>query len=467
MILKILNKDVPLRNLLFVVGEGFLIYAAILISAYLRFGSVNRPFLSSEILSKALLMVIVCQVSLYFNELYNLHVTDTYLELGLRLTKAIGIASISLAIIYYCLPSLLVGRGIFLISLVFLVLLILSWRFAYNWVLKRKMFTEKILLLGSGELCQKILNEVKGHRDSGYQVAGVVSANHNRPPEFPEDIPLFSMYKLDFALCDFSESNHIKKIVVAMTDKRGKLPVQELLRCKMSGMTILEGESFYEKLAGKILAENINPSWFIYSDGFRKSRLDRLTKRLIGFILSSLGLLLTLPLTLIIAVAIKLDSNGPVIYKQERCGEDGRVFKLCKFRSMIDNAEAECGPTWAKDDDCRVTRVGRILRKYRLDEIPQMWNVLKGDMSFVGPRPERPEFVKELEKIVPYYSERHTVKPGITGWAQVSYGYGASVEDALEKLRYDLFYIKNISQLMDFMIIVKTIKIVLQQSGAR
>jgi sugar transferase (PEP-CTERM system associated) len=412
-------------------------------------------------------MVIVCQVSLYFNELYNLHVTDTYLELGLRLTKAIGIASISLAIIYYCLPSLQVGRGIFFISLVLLVLLVVSWRFAYNWVLKRKMFTEKILLLGSGELCQKILNEVTGHRDSGYQVVGVVSANHNRPPEFPEDIPLFSMYKLDFTLCDFSESNHIKKIVVAMTDKRGKLPVQELLRCKMSGMTILEGESFYEKLAGKILAENINPSWFIYSDGFRKSHLNRLTKRLIGFILSSLGLLLTLPLTLIIAVAIKLDSNGPVIYKQERCGEDGRVFKLCKFRSMIDNAEAECGPTWATDDDCRVTRVGRILRKCRLDEIPQMWNVLKGDMSFVGPRPERPEFVKELEKIVPYYSERHTVKPGITGWAQVSYGYGASVEDALEKLRYDLFYIKNISQLMDFMIIVKTIKIVLQQSGAR
>ena len=467
MILRILNKDVPLRSLLFVIGEGLLIYTAIPISAYMRLGSVPEYFLSSDFISKVLLMVIVCQVSLYFNELYNLHVTDTYLELGLRLTKAIGIASISLAIIYYCFPSLLVGRGIFFISLAFLVLLILSWRFAYNWVLKRKMFTEKILLLGSGELCQKILNEVNVHRDSGYQVAGVVSANHNRPAEFPEDIPLFSMYKLDFALCDFSESNHIKKIVVAMTDKRGKLPVQELLRCKMSGMTILEGESFYEKLTGKILAENINPSWFIYSDGFRKSHLNRLTKRLIGFILSSLGLLLTLPLTLIIAVAIKLDSNGPVIYKQERCGEDGHVFKLCKFRSMIDNAEAECGPTWAKDDDCRVTRVGRILRKYRFDEIPQMWNVLKGDMSFFGPRPERPEFVKELEKIVPYYSERHTVKPGITGWAQVSYGYGASVEDALEKLRYDLFYIKNISQLMDFMIIVKTIKIVLQQSGAR
>ena len=464
MILRILNKDVPLRNLLFVVGEGLLIYAAILISAYIRFGSVQKSFLSIDLLSKALLIMVVCQTSLYFNELYNLQVTDTYLELGLRLIKAIGIASISLAIIYYCFPSLLVGRGIFFISLVLLVILIISWRYVYNWLLKKKMLTEKILVLGSSELASKILDEINGQRDSGYEVAGVISTNSSPLRSLPDDIPIFNL-KGD--LCDIVESLYTKKIVVAMGDRRGRLPTKELLRCKMSGITIMEGESFYEKLAGKILAENINPSWFIYSDGFRKSRLDRLTKRLIGFILSSLGLLLTLPLTLIIAVAIKLDSNGPVIYKQERCGEDGRVFKLCKFRSMIDNAEAECGPTWAKDDDCRVTRVGRILRKYRFDEIPQMWNVLKGDMSFVGPRPERPEFVKELEKIVPYYSERHTVKPGITGWAQVSYGYGASVEDALEKLRYDLFYIKNISQLMDFMIIVKTIKIVLQQSGAR
>ena len=235
----------------------------------------------------------------------------------------------------------------------------------------------------------------------------------------------------------------------------------------MQGMTVLEGESFYENLAGKILAENINPSWLIYSDGFRKSRLIRLRKRAGDLVLAGLGLLVSLPLTLLTAVAIKLDSKGPIIYKQERCGQDGRTYKLCKFRSMVDNAELECGPMWALDDDCRVTTVGKILRKFRLDEIPQMWNVLKGDMSFIGPRPERPEFIEELQKIVPYYSQRHTVKPGITGWAQVSYGYGASVEDALEKLKYDLFYIKNMSAFMDYMIILKTIKIVLQQSGAR
>jgi len=464
MILRILNKDVPLRNLLFVIGEGMLIYAAVMTAAFLRFGSAHESFLCSAIISKALLIVVVCQVSLYFNELYNLEVTGTYQELGLRLTKAIGFASISLAIIYYCLPSLLMGRGIFLISLIFIVLFIVSWRYSYNLILKKRMFTERIVVLGSGELAKKILREVNGYRDTGYQVAGVVWTNPSSSLKLPDEIPIITS---NANLPDFVESSRTKKIVVAMINKRGRLPVNELLRCKIQGTTIVEGESFYEKLTGKILAENINPSWFIFSDGFQKSQLTRLIKRITGLLFSGLGLLLTLPLTLIISVAIKMDSKGPVIYKQKRVAEGGRIFELCKFRSMIDNAETECGPTWAQNDDCRITRVGKILRKYRLDEIPQMWNVLKGDMSFVGPRPERPEFVKQLEQIVPYYSERHTVKPGITGWAQISYGYGASVEDALEKLKYDLFYIKNLSILMDFMIILRTVKIVLLSSGAR
>jgi len=403
-------------------------------------------------------------MSLYFNELYNLTVTDTYLELGLRLTKSIGIASIVLAITYYCFPSLMVGRGIFFISLVFLVFLIASWRYAYNSVLKKRMFTERILLLGSGELSHKILHEINGHQDSGYQIAGVISTNCGSIRSVLPDIPVFN---LNHNLYDLAESQQIKKIVVAMGDRRGKLPIKELLRCKMNGCTVIEGDSFYAKLTGKILAENVNPSWFVFSDGFRSSRLTRFTKRMTGIMLSSIGLLITLPLSFIIAVAIKLDSTGPVFYNQERCGEGDRTFNLYKFRSMIDNAEAVCGPTWAQDDDCRITRVGRVVRKFRLDEIPQMWSVLKGDMSFVGPRPERPEFVKMLEEIVPYYAERHTVKPGITGWAQVSYGYGASVEDALEKLKYDLFYIKNMSLFMDLTIIAKTLKIVLKTSGAR
>lgn len=465
MILQIFKKDVPLRNLIFVVGEGVLIYVAVMLSAFIHFGDLHGSLFSLDFLARVFLIIFVYQISLYLNDVYNLKVTDNYFELSLRLTKAIGITSITLAIIYYFFPFLLVGRGIFFISIVFFVILIFSSRYAYNFIINKKMFTEKILVLGSGKLSEKILLELNGNRDSGYQLAGLITSNSERPLALPAHIPTFSLK--DNNICHFAESQEIRKIIVAMVDRRGRLPIKELLDCKMQGITILEGESFYEKLTGKILAENIKPSWLIYSDGFRKSRLTFLGKRGSDILLAGLGLLVLLPMILIIAVAIRLDSKGPAIYKQKRCGRNGHTFKLCKFRSMVVNAEAECGPVWAQEDDFRVTRIGKILRTFRLDEIPQMWNVLKGDMSFIGPRPERPEFVKDLLRVVPYYSERHTVKPGITGWAQVSYGYGATVEDALEKLRYDLFYIKNLSICMDILIIFKTIKIVLQKSGAR
>ena len=465
MVLHILNRDVPLRNFLLVVGEGLLIFVAVMLSAFLHLRGPQGSFISLEFFARAFLIMFVCQISLYFNDLYDLKITDTYLELGIRLTKAIGITSIILGTIYFFFPSLLLGRGICLISIVFTFTLIVFWRYVYDFTTKKMMLPEKILGLGSGDLSEKILNEINGNRISGYQLAGLVTTNSDRLCTLPPHIPIFSLN--DNKICDFAVSGNIRKIIVAMGDKRGKLPIKELLHCKMQGITVLEGESFYEKLTGKILAENINPSWLIYSEGFRKSRLILLRKRAGDIILAGLGLILSFPLTLLAAVAIKLESKGPVIYQQERCGQNGHTFKICKFRSMIDDAESQCGPVWALEDDCRVTRVGKILRKLRLDEIPQMWNVLKGDMSFIGPRPERPEFVEELEKIVPYYLERHTVKPGITGWAQVSYGYGASVEDALEKLKYDLFYIKNMSTLLDFIIVFRTAKIVLQTSGSR
>jgi sugar transferase (PEP-CTERM system associated) len=462
MILRIFKKDIPLRNLLFVIGEGILIYAAVLIAAFLRLG--NASFLSDEVLGKALLIMLVCQTCLYYNELYDLRVTDTPREIGLRLTKAMGIACIVLAVVYYCIPSLMIGRGTFFITLAFVILLVVSWRYAYNWILKRKMFTERVIILGDGTLSREIIDEITSRPDSGYQVSGVIYMNSTPPSDFYQGIRRFSMRG---RLCELAESFHAKKIIVAMDERRGMLPTDELLRCRMNGIQVIEGETLYEELAGKLFVEKLNPSWLIFSDGFLKSRTIRFMKRASGIIGASVGLLLTLPLIGLIALAIKLDSKGPVIYKQNRCGKYGRPFKLCKFRSMIDNAEAGSGPRWATDNDGRITKVGTILRKYRLDEIPQMWNVLKGDMSFVGPRPERPEFVEKLAKKIPYYSERHVVKPGITGWAQVSYRYGASVKDAQEKLKYDLFYIKNMSLVMDLIIMFKTAKIVLLKSGAR
>jgi sugar transferase (PEP-CTERM system associated) len=464
MILRIFNKYLPARTFLFVVGEGALIYLAILLAAFLRLDSTQASFFTTDVLSKALLIMLLYQCCLYYNDLYNPKATETYLELGLRLTKSLGFASIILALIYHLVPSLLIGRGIFFISIFFVALLVISWRYAYNWVLKKKMFTEKILILGYGDLARKILAEINGRRDCGYQVAGVVTVNSSSPSILPENIPFFAW---NGGLCELAESLFATKIVVAVEERRGSLPTQDLLSTKMKGFEILQGESFYEKLAGKILVENINPSWFIFSDGFKKSWKTRAFNRMAGLAVAGLGLVLTAPLTTIIALAIKLDSRGPIIFKQERCGEGGRPFMLYKFRSMIENAESASGPTWAGERDERTTRVGRVLRKYRLDELLQLVNVLKGDMSFVGPRPERPEFVKGLKEIIPYYVERHTVKPGITGWAQVCYRYGASVHDATEKLKYDLFYVKNMSLFMDLAIIFRTIKTVLQNHGAR
>jgi exopolysaccharide biosynthesis polyprenyl glycosylphosphotransferase len=235
----------------------------------------------------------------------------------------------------------------------------------------------------------------------------------------------------------------------------------------LRGISIIDGEGFYERITGKLLVERISPSWLIFSDGFVKSRASKITKRMGDLIMTSLLLILLSPLILLIAIAVKLDSRGPILFLQQRVGEDEKVFTLYKFRSMVENAEEQTGPIWAADDDPRITRVGKIIRRLRLDELPQLWNVFKGDISFVGPRPERPFFVEKLNKIVPYYNERFTVKPGITGWAQTKYGYGSSVEDALEKLRYDLYYIKNMSWIMDLMIIFHTFKIALLGRGSR
>jgi sugar transferase (PEP-CTERM system associated) len=259
----------------------------------------------------------------------------------------------------------------------------------------------------------------------------------------------------------------VRKIVVALKERREKFPINELLKCRTDGIEILDGNSFYEMLAGKLVVEQTNPGWLIFSEGFHKSFTRRFTKRFLDILLSLILLIVFLPVMLVLAVLIKLDSRGPVIFSQDRVGQNRKICMAHKFRSMVDDAEKDTGPVWADDDDSRITRVGRVIRKLRMDEIPQLWNVLKGEMSFVGPRPEREYFVKELDQVIPYYGIRFTVKPGITGWAQVSYGYGASVEDAVKKLDYDLFYIKNMSIFMDLMIVLRTIKIVLFRKGSR
>jgi sugar transferase (PEP-CTERM system associated) len=259
----------------------------------------------------------------------------------------------------------------------------------------------------------------------------------------------------------------VHRIIVALLDRRGTLPVEELLNLRLAGVKIEEAASWLEKISGRIEIEQLNPSWLIFTDGFRFSTAFRIVRRLLNFSVAFVGLVLALPLIPFIVLAIKLDSPGPVFYRQKRVGRQGIIFHCYKFRTMRQDAEADTGATWATDDDPRITRVGRFLRSSRLDEIPQLWCVLKGDMHFVGPRPERPEFVAWLSTEVPYYGVRHVVRPGVTGWAQVQYKYGNTLEDAREKLQYDLFYIKNASIGLDMLIMFQTIKIVMLGRGAQ
>lgn len=463
--LKIFHTYFPIRNILFVLGEGVLIYLSLIISALLRFRwQIPETEFVYTIWARALVITLVCQISLYYHELYEIKHAQKIFELSVRIIQALGAACIILAGIYYVYPPLILGRGIFLVGLLLLIFFIVSWRFLYQCIIQKNLFSEKLLLVGSGNLASLIAGEIACNFDSGYKIAAIVDNPNHSDLAKQLDVKSSNDYQ---HICTMAKMNGIKKIVVALDEKRGKFPSAVLLDCKMKGLTIVDGLSFYETLAGKILALQINPSSIIFSEGFRRHKLTLWGKRFLDIALSAVGLVISAPLMLLTAITIKATSKGPVFFRQTRVGQWEKPFSVIKFRTMRENAEIHTGPIWAEKDDPRITKAGKILRTLRLDELPQFWNVLKGNMSFVGPRPERPVFVKKLKDKLPYYAERHTVKPGITGWAQVSYGYGASEEDALKKLEYDLFYIKHLSLLMDILIVVKTLKIVILGKGAR
>ena len=455
-----------IRKAIFILGEAVLIFGAVTIAAFVVMGRENDIQTLLEFnWFEICLVTVVAQLSLYFNDLYDIQPGGNMVDLATRLIQSVGITSIVLAIIYFLWPDMIVGRWIFFVSIIFLLFFLVSWRLLYAYAVHKKLFAEKALILGDGELAADLLEEIRARRDISYDIRLIVGKeNRELSRDNLQGIPV--KYGFD-ALCDLAVAEQVSNIIVALDQKRGVMPFKELLNCKVRGISIIDGESFYERVTGKLLVEKINPSWLIFSDGFVKSPVAKFVKRLVGFVLSSIMLILLSPLILIVSMAIKLNSKGPVLFSQERVGEDGKIFTIYKFRSMKADAEAQCGPVWAEEDDPRITRVGRIIRKLRIDELPQLWNVLKGDMSIVGPRPERPFFVEKLKEKIPYYKERFAVKPGVTGWAQVKYPYGATEKDALEKLKYDLYYIKNMSLIMDLMVIFHTVKIVLLGRGSR
>jgi sugar transferase (PEP-CTERM system associated) len=464
MILKIFNQYIPFRKFAFVLLESLFIIAIIITGAYLRFLWDLSSFPGYDVLfSKALVITLIAQLCLYYFDLYDLKIFKSNIELAIRLLQSLGVASIILAVLYFLFPDLIIGRGIFFISLGFIAAAIIVWRLLYNYLIKNKHLDQRILIVGCGSLAQNIARMIGGREDSGFKVVGCVAENLEKMSESTAFAPTIG---LPSQILDLAQKEKVDRIIVALDDRRGKFPESQLLACKLKGIDVSEGMKFFENLTGKLQVENLTPSFIIYSGHFIKSKLARGLKRVTEFLVSSLGLMLFSPVLLIVPVLIKLEDGGPVFYKQERVGENGKSFNLLKFRSMIENAEAN-GPVWSQENDARITRIGQWIRKCRLDEVPQMINVLKGEMSFIGPRPERPSFVEELRNKIPFYDLRICVRPGITGWAQIRYPYGASEEDALEKLKYDLYYIKNWSFFFDALILFETIKVVLFGKGAR
>ena len=463
--LRLFKQNYPIRNLFFFLGEGFFISFSIMFAysfkSYFESGNFDLTFLN-----KTLLITFVIQTCLYYAGLYSIDSILRVKDICLRILQSLGTAVILLSLIYFLLPQFVVRSDIFFLSLIILYMFILTWRLVYNEILRRGLFDKKMIVIGADGLAQKIINDVNSKKDCGYNIACIVLEKYHKGTIRDARSPIIRKNKYK-DLNVLAKKMKIETIVVAIKEKRNNLPITELLKCRIDGIEIIDGNSFYEMLKGKLDVTQINPGWLIFSDGFKKSRITVLSKRIVDILISLILILLLSPLLLIVALLIKVDTKGPVLFFQERVGKDKRSYSVVKFRSMFVDAEKESGPVWADSDDCRVTKVGRITRALRIDEIPQIWNVLKGEMSFVGPRPERAFFVAELEKQIPYYNERFSVKPGITGWAQINYDYSASLEETVEKLNYDLFYIKNMSIFMDIMIIFKTIKTVIFRQGAR
>lgn len=457
----IFNKYYPLRNIAFFFGEGGLIFFSLLLVNWLFKGSAILRIELFGCVQQALLVTVVFQICLYFFDLYDLHENYPLAETATRITQAFGVGCIVLGLFYYVMPAATIPTRIFWTSYFILYLLLLLWRSAYIFILQKQLFVQSIAIVGTGKLAADIAREIENRLDAPYWIKAFVGAG--APLYNPKNVPVYEHIKeIDQQLLD----NDIDRLVLALDDRRGATPIQELMIYKLQGVAIEGGVSFYEKLTAKILVERMDPSWIVFSDGFSASNVQLFGKRFVDILLSLLIAVLSAPVMAGAALIIKMESPGPVFYTQERVGKARRLFHVIKFRSMVDNAEKD-GAVWASANDSRVTRFGSFMRKTRIDELPQLFNVLKGEMSMVGPRPERPVFVERLKESIPFYDIRHAVRPGVTGWAQVSYPYGASEEDALRKLEYDLYYIKHMSVPLDLLVIFRTVKTVLFAKGGR
>jgi sugar transferase (PEP-CTERM system associated) len=447
-------------------AEATVIFGAMVGAVDLRFGLTDAPYelIERHGLLKAGLATAFCLAAFYLFDLYDFVVMHDRRELVLRLVQALGFAWIALALMFYAFPDLMIGRGVALIALPLALTLMVTWRLSIHWFLGHPAFGERILIVGSGNLAVEVAREVLDRPDAGYRIVGFVGTDAELLGKSlinPRVIGITS------ELAEIVKRENIDRIVVAMGERRGLLPTEKLLKLSLAGtVSIEEGATFYERITSRVSLNMMRPSWLIFSGRGREARISGLVRSFVHRLVALIGAALSLPIVLLTAVLIKLDSRGPIFYRQERVGMNGKPFVLLKFRSMRVDAEQD-GPVWASKHDDRTTRIGRIIRKIRVDEIPQFWNILRGEMNFVGPRPERPHFVAQLAEEIPYYEQRHLIPPGLTGWAQIKYPYGASIEDARQKLQYDLFYVKNQSLMLDAIVLFETVKIILFGRGAQ
>ena len=456
-----------LRTIGLLFADASIIFGGIVLAMYLRLGVEGSREQLNERNGwlKITLATILCALILYFYDLYEYTVMTNRRELMLRLVQALGIAWALLALLFYFVPPLLIGRGVSVISVPLVLLLLLGWRFLIHYLTGHPEIGEKILVVGTGEAARETAQAVLKRRDAGYRIVGFVTENGIKPQtKIGETTVLGTTDELEVIV----KNEKIDRIVIAVRERRGTFPTETLLKMSLTGdVSIEECTSFFERVTGQVHIDMLRPSWLIFAGRRKDTRLKTAIREIVHRGLGLIGLILSAPIAIVTAILIKLESKGAVLYRQERVGKNGRIIKVIKFRSMRTDAEKDGVPIWATSNDDRVTRVGRVIRKIRVDEIPQFWNIIKGEMSFVGPRPERPHFVSQLAEEIPFYEHRHLVAPGLTGWAQIKYPYGASVEDARQKLQYDLYYIKNQSLALDFVIVFETVKTVLFGKGGR
>jgi len=464
-VIRLLNVYFPRRTLFLGISEACLVALAFVIASVTRLGLTDASLMLNYEQGgfKIFVVSLIFVGCMYYFDLYDSLILSNKREVLTRLIQVLGVACILLAVIYYAYPPLQIGRGIFAIGLCFVAVFLWLWRRLFSAVNSQAQFAERVLIFGMGPLAESLAAELGARPELGIRVVGQMSGESQafeREGSVAED-------KSNAEFLHLVDTYRAERIVVAMNERRGVLPVKALLQLKSHGVRIQDGAEMYEAVTGKLPIESLRLSWLLFSPGFEVSRWLLAYKRVSSVIWSAVGLIVALPLMALIALAIRLDSPGPVIFRQKRVGQNGDTFTLFKFRTMIHGADQDDNHRPAEKKDTRFTRFGTFLRRTRMDELPQLFNILRGDMHFVGPRPFVPNQEKECAESIPFYSQRWAVKPGATGWAQVNRGYNVTLEDNKDKLAYDLFYIKNISFGLDLLILFQTMKILLLGRGGQ